>query len=271
MAIATPQPGAYGSPEHIEYLLRLGDNAVVHGQRLAEWCGHGPVLEEDIALANIALDFIGQARMLLSHASGVEGRGRNEDALAYLRDTREFRNFTMLELPHGGVSTAGATNPDYAVTIVRNFLFGAYQSVLWTRLASSSDAQLAAIAEKSLKEARYHLAHARDWLVRFGDGTDESHERAQSALNALWPYGNEWFAADPVEEAVSGFGIGTMGKELHGPWLELVRAAVSEATLAVPAESAFVSTGKMGMHSEHLDYLLTEMQSLHRAHPGAQW
>ena len=271
MQTADTGPGGRGSREHIEYLLRLGDNAVVHGQRLAEWCGHGPVLEEDIALANIALDYIGQARMLLSHAAVVENRGRDEDALAYLRNTREFRNFTMLELPHSGVSSAGAMSPDYAITIVRNFLFGAYQCALWTRLASSSDSQLAAIAAKSLKEARYHLAHAGDWLARFGDGTGESHRRAQAALEALWPYTNEWFAQDPVEETVSRSGIGAAGSELRAQWMKLVGEAVAAATLTLPADSAFLSAGRLGLHSEHLDYLLTEMQSLHRAHPGAQW
>lgn len=265
------QRGASGAAEHVDYLLRLGDNALVHGQRLAEWCGHGPVLEEDIALTNIALDLIGQARLLLSHAGRIEGRQRDEDSLAYLRDTREFRNFTMLELPHSGVTSAGAMEPDYAFTIVRNFLFGAYQCELWTKLSASGDSELAAIAAKSLKEARYHLAHAQDWLLRFGDGTEESHARAQTALNALWPYANEWFAADCIEDAVSERGIGVSGAALHAPWLQLVTSTVAEATLAVPGNSAFVSSGRLGLHSEHLDYLLTEMQSLHRAHPGAQW
>jgi ring-1,2-phenylacetyl-CoA epoxidase subunit PaaC len=257
--------------EHIEYVLRQGDNALVHGQRLAEWCGHGPVLEEDIALANIALDCIGQARLLLSHAGNLEGGGRGEDELAYLRDTRAFRNFSMLELPHGGVSSAGAMTPDYAYTIVRNFLFAVYQCELWARLATSTDGELAAIAAKSLKEARYHLTHARDWLVRFGDGTEESHCRVQRALAALWPYTNEWFAADAVEEAVSEAGVGVTGTSLHDAWLATVNATLAEATLAAPPASKFVSTGRLGLHSEHLDYILTEMQSLHRAHPGAKW
>ena len=267
----TPNPGAYASPAHLEYLLRLGDNAIVHGQRLAEWCGHGPVLEEDIALANIALDCIGQARLLLAHAAAVENAGRDEDALAYLRGVADFRNFTMLELPHAGVQSAGAAEPDYAVTIVRNFLFSAYQCELWARLAGSADATLAAIAAKSLKEARYHFAHARDWLVRLGDGTDESHARAQRALDALWPYSNEWFAADDVDSAVSASGIGVAGESLRPAWLLTVRDAIDEATLVPPAESSFVSTGRLGRHGEHLGYLLAEMQSLHRAHPGASW
>jgi ring-1,2-phenylacetyl-CoA epoxidase subunit PaaC len=259
------------APEHIEYVLRLGDNALVHGQRLAEWCGHGPVLEEDIALANIALDSIGQARLLLSHAAALEGGERSEDDLAYLRDTRAYRNFTMLELPHSGVKSAGDMTPDYAFTTVRNFLFAAYQCELWSRLASSADAELAAIAAKSLKEARYHLTHAADWLVRFGDGTEESHARAQQALTALWPYTNEWFAADSVGQAVADKKIGVTGESLREAWHETVMATLAEATLTPPADCKFVSNGKSGLHSEHLDYLLAEMQSLHRAHPGAQW
>jgi ring-1,2-phenylacetyl-CoA epoxidase subunit PaaC len=259
------------APEHIEYVLRLGDNALVHGQRLAEWCGHGPVLEEDIALANIALDLIGQARLLLSHAGSLESKKRSEDELAYLRDARAFRNFTMLELPHSGVSSAGANTPDYAFTTVRNFLFGAYQCELWTRLQASTDSELAAIAAKSLKEARYHLTHAADWLVRFGDGTEESHRRVQQALNALWPYTNEWFATDALEQAMEASGVGVAGASLREAWLRCVSATLAEASLAAPADSGFVSTGKSGLHGEHLDYLLLEMQSLHRAHPGAQW
>jgi len=265
------QAGAAGSGAHLEYVLRLGDNALILGQRLAEWCGHGPILEEDIALANIALDLIGQARLLLAHAAKLEGGIRDEDSLAYLRDAREFRNFTMLELPSGGVSSAGAMNPDYAITIARNFLFSAYQCALWTRLADSTDAQLAAIAAKSLKEARYHFTHAADWIVRFGDGTEESHRRAQQALDALWPYANEWFAEDRIEAAASMQGIGVTGASLRDAWLAAVAPVLAGSTLARPRDSSFVSTGRAGLHSEHLEYLLAEMQSLHRAHPGAVW
>jgi len=267
----TPQLSRPATPRHVEYVLRLGDNALIHGQRLAEWCGHGPVLEEDIALTNIALDHIGLARLLLTHAGKLEGRQRDEDQLAYLRDTRAFRNFTMLELPHAGVTSAGPATPDYAYTIARNFLFSAYQCELWQRLAGSTDEELAAIAAKSLKEARYHLSHACDWLIRLGDGTDESHRRTQGALDALWPYTNEWFASDAVESAVAESGVGVTGASLRAAWFATVGAALAEATLTQPADCEFFSTGKSGMHSEHLDYLLTEMQSLHRAHPGAQW
>jgi ring-1,2-phenylacetyl-CoA epoxidase subunit PaaC len=267
----TAQTTRSATPQHVEYLLRLGDNALIHGQRLAEWCGHGPVLEEDIALANIALDHVGLARLLLTHAGKLEGRQRDEDQLAYLRDTRAFRNFTMLELPHGGVNSAGPATPDYAYTIVRNFLFSAYQCEQWRRLAGSTDEELAAIAAKSLKEARYHFAHAADWLIRFGDGTAESKRRAQGALNALWPYTNEWFGADDVENAVAETGVGITGVSLRAAWLDAVGSTLAEATLTQPGDSEFFSTGKSGLHGEHLDYLLTEMQSLHRAHPGAQW
>jgi ring-1,2-phenylacetyl-CoA epoxidase subunit PaaC len=241
------------SPQHIEYVLRLGDNALIHGQRLAEWCGHGPVLEEDIALANIALDHVGQARLLLTHAGVLEGEQRDEDQLAYLRDTRSFRNFTMLELPHSGVISAGPATPDYAYTVVRHFLFSAYQRELWQRLSASLDSDLAAIAAKSLKEARYHFTHAADWLVRLGDGTEESQRRMQQALDALWPYTNEWFDADDVDSAVVTAGIGVSGKSLREHWLAVVSPLLAEATLTQPADSEFSSTGKYGIHSEHLD------------------
>ena len=267
----TTQLSRPATPQHVEYVLRLGDNALIHGQRLAEWCGHGPVLEEDIALANIALDHVGLARLLLTHAGKLEAKQRDEDHLAYLRDARAFRNFTMLELPHGGVTSAGPVTPDYAYTIVRNFLFSAYQCELWQHLSSSTDEELAAIAAKSLKEARYHFAHAADWLVRFGDGTDESHRRAQQAHYALWPYTNEWFGADDVENTVAEGGVGVTGTSLRAGWIAAVSATLTEATLAQPADSEFFSTGKSGIHSEHLDYVLSEMQTLHRAHPGAQW
>jgi len=222
-------------------------------------------------MANIALDLIGQARLLLSHAAALEGRGRDEDGLAFLRDAHEFRNFTMLELPASGVASAGAADPDYAFSIARLFLFSAYQCELWARLATSSDRELAAIAAKSLKEARYHLAHAAGWLVRFGDGTDESHRRAQQALDALWPYANEWFADDGVDAAASRLGIGVTGASLRDAWRAAVAPAIGEATLDAPGESSFESGGRSGRHSEHLSYLLAEMQSLHRAHPGARW
>ena len=263
--------GGHRSAEHVEYVLRLADNALVLGQRLAEWCGHGPVLEEDIAAANVALDLIGQARLLLAHAGQLEGRGRDEDQLAFRREVPDFRNATLLELPNGGVASAGAAAGDYAVAIVRNLLFGACQVELWQALSRSTDGELAAIAAKSLKEARYHLRHAADWTVRLGDGTDESHARTQAALDALWPYTHELFATDPVEAAVARHGIGVESASLRRGWLDTVAAVLAEGTLALPPDTAFRSTGKLGRHSEHLGFLLAEMQSLHRQHPGATW
>lgn len=230
----------------------MGDDALILGQRLAEWLGHGPQLEEDIASANIALDLIGQARLWLSLAGRLEGRGRDEDALAYLRAQHEFRNCTLVELPNG----------DYAFTIVRRMLFDAYQRARLERLAGGTDAEIAAIAAKSKKEADYHWRHSADWTLRLGDGTEESHRRAQRALDALWPYTAELFAPDGADpEAAS----------LRAPWLAQVAPLVEEATLALPAETKFVSSGKRGVHSEHLGYLLAEMQCLPRAHPGARW
>jgi ring-1,2-phenylacetyl-CoA epoxidase subunit PaaC len=268
---ASKTAGAYGSPEHVEYVLRLGDTALVLGQRLAEWCGHGPVLEEDIAAANVALDLIGQARLLLTHAGRIEGKGRDEDRLAYLRDVPEFRNATLAELPNGGVASAGPATGDYAVTIVRNLLCSAYHRELWRALERSTDRELAAIAEKSLKEARYHLRYAADWTIRLGDGTEESHARMQRALDTLWPYTHELFATDPVEEAVARHGIGVESASLESGWLGTLSPILEEATFAVPAASPFRSTGKLGRHSEHLGYLLAEMQSVHRRYPGASW
>lgn len=262
--------------EHLSYLLRLADNALILGQRNAEWCGHGPVLEEDIALTNLSLDLIGQARMLYQHAAKLDtqitGIARQEDDYAYWREEAAFRNWTLVELPHYG-PTAGTTaaERDYAVTIVRNFLYSALMVELWQALMQSSDADLAAIAAKSVKEAHYHLHHSRDWLVRFGDGTEESHRRAQAALAYLVPYTNEIFKQDDVEAAVADAGIAPTTASLKDAWQAIVADALNEATLATPAAGAFESTGKFGVHSEHMSYLLGEMQGLARQHPGATW
>ena len=254
----------------IDYLLRVGDNALILGQRLSEWCGHGPALEEDIALTNIALDLIGQARMVLSHAGSLMTPIRTEDDLSFMRDQVEFRNFTMLELPNSGIEK-GQQQRDYAFTITRNFLFSAYAVEQWQGLCGSTDEQLAAIAAKSLKEARYHLRHSIDWMLRFGDGTEESHRRAQAALEALWPYANEFFSEDATDVDAASQGIGITGATMRDRWTELVSSVLVEATLAMPATSQFLSTGKLGRHSEHFGFLLAEMQSVARAHPGAQW
>lgn len=260
----------------LQYLLRLADNALVLGQRNAEWCGHGPVLEEDIALANISLDLIGQARLLYSHAGTLEGRltgrARHEDDYAYWRHEHDFRNWTLQELPHHGplAGTARAER-DYAVTIMRNFLYSALMAELWPALEGSRDPELAAIAAKSAKETRYHLHHAADWVVRLGDGTDASHLRTQRALDHLLPYMNECFTPDPVEQEAAAQSVGVLTADLRDAWDATVQAVLDDATLRRPAPSAFISTGKHGVHSEHMSYLLGELQGLARAHPGAQW
>lgn len=251
---------------HLDYVLRLGDSALILAQRLSQWCGHGPMLEEDIALTNVSLDLIGQARLLLSHAGTLEGQGRDEDALAFWRDEGQFRNWTLVELPNG----TGA-HEDYAVTIVRNLMVSALWVPLWESIAGSSDAALAAIGAKSVKEARAHLRHASQWTVRLGDGTDVSHARAQAALEWLWPYANEWWHSDEVELAAGRLGIGPTLLSLRPTWNDTMDAVLAQATLTRPPETAFVSTGKTGRHSEHLGYLLAEMQSLARRHPGASW
>lgn len=238
----------------LDQLLHLADNALVLGQRNAEWCGNGPVLEEDIALANMSLDLIGQARMLYQHAATVRGDGANEDSLAYFRDASDFRNFTLLELPHA----SAASERDYAVTIVRNFLYSSFMLLQWEALAASGDTQLAGIAGKSLKEVAYHFRHSRDWLIRLGDGTAESQQRTQAALDQLLPFTTEfWNGEDPA---------------LRAAWDQLVNDALQEAGLSrPPALQAALPQGRIGQHSAHLAPLLAEMQSLARAHPHAKW
>ena len=245
----------------LDYVLRIADSALILGQRLSEWCGHGPVIEEDIALTNTALDLIGQARLLLTHAGNLEGRGRDEDALAFLRAETEYRNLTICELP----------NDDFGRTILRNFLFVALQMPLWQALASSSDGQLAAIAGKSIKETRYHLQHASDWTVRLGDGTEESHARMQRALEYLWPYTAEFFSPLATDAQAEAAGIGPAWSSFAAGWEQAVMPVLDVATLTLPARTPFLSRGKEGRHSEHMGHLLAEMQYLQRAHPGAKW
>ena len=247
--------------QHIEYLLRIGDNALILGQRLSEWCGHAPVLEEDMALANTALDLIGQARMVLTRAGAIEGKGRDEDQLAFLRTEPNYRNLTLCELP----------NDDFARTVLRNFLFASFQVRLWERLLGSSDTELAAIAGKSLKEARYHRQHSGDWVVRLGDGTNESHQRMQAALDYLWPYTAELFASDETDAAVAAAGIGPAWHKLEQAWEADVVPLLEEATLTIPARTPFRSFGKFGRHSEHMGHLLASMQYMQRTYPGQQW
>lgn len=243
----------------IEYLLRLGDSTLVLGQRLAEWCGHAPAIEEDIALTNTALDLIGQARQLLSYAGELEGSGRDEDALAFLRDELEFHNLTITELEGG----------DFARTVLRVLLFAAYQVALWQALLRSTDARLAAIAEKSLKESRYHLRYGADWVVRLGDGTEESHRRMQAALEYMWPFTAELFDRDEVEARLAG--VVPFSDSLRSAWEGIVLPVLAAATLQVPTVAGYLSRGKYGIHSEALGPLLAEMQFLQRAYPGGNW
>ena len=256
----------------VDYLLQLADNALILGQRNAEWCGHAPILEEDIALSNNSLDLVGQARMLYQHAAGLQGGGATEDTLAYFRDVPDFKNYTLCELPHLPLMSATAQGDrDFAVTIVRNFLYSSLMVLVWDKLQDSKDPQLAAIAAKSLKEVRYHLRHSRDWLVRMGDGTDESHAKAQKALDQLMPYTQEFWSASPQEQAAQANGSGLDMAALQADWNQIVDAALQEAALVRPADGGFVPTGKQGIHSEHMGFVLAEMQSLARAHPGATW
>lgn len=278
----------------IDYLLHLADNALVLGQRNAEWCGHGPILEEDLAMANNSLDLIGQASLIYQHAAAlinadaalsqnfqhlqgarVEGQV-TDDTLAYFRDTAEFRNHTLLELPHHGPLVGYARGErDYAVTLTRNFLYSALMVLVWQKLQGSADAQLAGIAAKSLKETRYHLSHASDWLVRLGDGTDESHHRAQAALDHLLPYCEAfWLAGHAAEEAALANGTGVRVSDFRDDWNAIVNETLSEATLLrsdTQPHQGYVAQGHLGVHSEHLGFLLAEMQSLARAHPMGVW
>jgi len=251
-----------------DFLLHLADNALVLGQRNAEWCGHGPILEEDIAMANISLDLIGQARMLYQHAASLQGDGVTEDSLAYFRDPDEFRNFTLLELPHSTACLpSAAVERDYAVTICRNFLYSCLMLRLWDALQFHPDAQLQAIAANSIKEVRYHLRHSSDWMLRLGDGTAESAARMQAALDHLMPYTQEfWTPFGPSSSAID-----LIMQTLHPAWQAGVAAVVAEAGLKLPLAQGHVTRGKFGLHSEHLSYLLMQMQSLARAHPGAVW
>jgi ring-1,2-phenylacetyl-CoA epoxidase subunit PaaC len=252
-----------------EYLLRLGDTDIVLAQRLGEWIGHGPVLEEDIALANIGLDLLGQGRMWLSLAGEVEtrwrGTGRNEDQLAFLRDGGAFRNLQLAEMPNG----------DFAMTMARQFYFDRAHLLLLRALAQSTDARIAEIAAKAVKEVTYHAERSADWVIRLGDGTDESHARMQRGLDTLWPYTGEMFMTDAVDAALIDAGIAADARTLREPWLAAVQPVLDEATLTLPGgvwmHGANSRGGKQGVHTEHLGHLLTEMQHLQRAYPDAQW
>ncbi|HEY0062166.1 MAG TPA: 1,2-phenylacetyl-CoA epoxidase subunit PaaC [Telluria sp.] len=248
--------------EKIEYLLRQGDNALILSQQLSKLCGKGPALEEDMALTNVALDLLGQTRMWLSYAGELEGAGRDEDKLAYLRDAHQMRNCILVEQPNG----------NYADTMVRQFFFDTWHYFLMLGLTRSSDIRIAEIAEKSIKEVTYHLRRSGDLMVRMGDGTADSHAKTQSAVNALWMYSGEAFLYDAADEAMVAQGIAPAADGLRAQFLEHVAEIFAEATLSMPDPAAWMQKGgKQGRHSEHLGYILAEMQFLQRAYPGSEW
>ncbi|MFY9958296.1 1,2-phenylacetyl-CoA epoxidase subunit PaaC [Bradyrhizobium sp.] len=243
------------------YTLRRADDALILGHRLSEWCGHAPMLEEDMALANMGLDLLGQARELYSYAARVEGKDNDEDKFAYLRDVRQYRNLLLLEQPNG----------EFALTMVRQFFYAAFADLYWRAMMRSSDPTLAAIAAKSEKEMAYHLRHSSEWIVRLGDGTGESRARAQTAIDDLWAYTGEMFFLDDNERALADAGIAVDPATLCAPWLKTVTDVVNEATLALPNSSWMQQGGRSGRHSEHLGHLLSELQSMPRTFPGATW
>jgi len=244
-----------------EYALRLGDNCLILGQRLSAWVGHAPVLEEDIALANVALDMIGQARLWLELAGEAEAEGRSADDLAYHRDAGAFRNLLLVEQPNG----------DFAHTTMRQFLFDAWHCPLLAALAGAADSRVAGIAGKAVKEASYHLVRSTGLVISLGDGTAESQARMQTALDDLWPYAGEMFMADAIDEAMSAAGIAPALENIRGQWDAHVSRTLAEATLSRPEAGYLQKGGKRGVHTEHLGYLLAEMQFLQRAYPGAAW
>lgn len=247
--------------EKFEYLLRLGDNALVLSQQLGAWCGHGPALEEDLALTNVALDLLGQARMWLSYAGEVEGRGRDEDALAYLRDGGEFRNLLLVELPNG----------HYGDTVMRQFLFDAWHQHLLAALSRSADPRIAEIAHKAAKEVRYHVQRSAGLVIALGDGTQLSRDRMQASLERLWPYTQEWFESDPIDAWCADQALAPGAPTLAEPWRASVEAVLTQATLVVPGYVGHQRGGRQGNHTEHLGHMLTELQFVQRAYPGAQW
>jgi ring-1,2-phenylacetyl-CoA epoxidase subunit PaaC len=252
---------AHGAGSLFRYVLRLGDLGLVLGQRLGEWVGHSPALEEDLGLANVALDLIGQARLLLTYAGELEGRGRGEDDIAFMREQGEYLNPTLVEQPNG----------DFGQTIVRQVLIDAFQLELYERLVDSTDERLAAIAAKAVKETRYHWRYSSGWLVRLGDGTVESRARVQSALERLWPYTVELMEEDDLDREMADGGIAPRLSDVRAAWSQRIDSVLAEATLERPRDRANSWFGKRGQHSEHLGYILTEMQYLQRAYPGARW
>lgn len=248
-------------PELHTYLLHLADNALILGHRNSEWCGHGPVLEQDIALTNISLDEIGQARYLYQYAAELQGDGATEDSLAYLRDARAFTNLLILELPKG----------DWGFTVTRLFLFSQYQWLLYRMLERSADERLGGIAAKAVKETTYHLRWSSEWVIRLGDGTAESRARIARSLEELWPYTGEMFQPSDAEEVMALAGFAPDLKALRADWEQGVKTVFEEATLEMPPPGWQHSGGKSGYHTEHLGYILAEMQYLQRAYPGCTW
>ncbi len=244
-----------------EYILHLADNGLILAQRLGEWCGHGPVLEQDIALTNIALDVLGQARYFYQYAAEVDGQGKSEDDYAYLRGEREFKNFLLLEQPNG----------DWAHTIMRQFFYDNFMQLVYTKLLLSIDKQIAAIASKAIKEVNYHLKFSSEWVIRMGDGTEESHERVQNAANTLWEFTGELFVPTDYDNEMASQGIAPDVTSLKNEWENRVNEIFAEATLQVPQATWFQSGGKTGVHSENLGLLLTDLQYLQRTYPGASW
>lgn len=245
-----------------DWLCRIGDTTLILGHRVSEWCGHGPALEEDIALANTALDLIGHTQMWLGLAGEVENKGRSADDLAYLRDAMQFRNIKLVELPNG----------DIGQTLMRGFLFDAFHHELLTRLRVSSDPRVAEIAGKAVKEVAYHLERSSDLVIRLGDGSAESHRRMQEAVDLLWPYTGEMFVTDAVDDAVAEAGIAPRSADLREAWDRIVGEVLAVATLNIPEGRADTHVGgRVGQHTEHLGYILADMQFLQRAYPGAQW
>jgi ring-1,2-phenylacetyl-CoA epoxidase subunit PaaC len=244
-----------------EYCLRLGDSSLILAQRLGEWCGHGPILEEDIALTNICLDLLGQSRAFLTYAGQVEGKGRTEDDLAYLRGELEFRNMLLVEQPNG----------DFAQTILKQFLFSTYQYFFYEGLKQSKDKTLSALAEKSFKEVVYHLRHSSEWVKRLGDGTEESRQRIVNALDDLWMYTGDMFEMDEVDAALIKKGIAVDLNLIKVMWENKVKEIFAEASLTVPENAFMIKGSREGRHTEHLGYILAEMQVLHRQYPQVEW
>ncbi|MGA9572627.1 MAG: 1,2-phenylacetyl-CoA epoxidase subunit PaaC [Lysobacterales bacterium] len=244
-----------------DYCIALGDDSLTLGHRLSEWCSNGPFLEEDLALTNVALDFIGRARMFYAYAAEVEGRSRGEDDFAFLRDCREYRNLLINELPNG----------DFAFTMARQLMVDAFDMAFFEKLSGSNDPNLAAIAAKAIKESRYHLRRSEDWIKRLGDGTEESHERTQKAFDELWGYAAEMFQMADDEKRLADAGIAVDRAALKPAWVTTVHGVLKQATLEIPSDDWAIGGGREGIHTEHLGYLLAELQYLQRAYPGQRW